>query len=73
MAGMSSSYKAEEQFPLGTRVRPNEVGMKTIKVLKNRSGCVVGYSRDGEACRVLWDGCRSPDTWGRQLLLKDLR
>lgn len=72
-AGMSSSYKAEEQFPLGTRVRLNEVGIGLVRNEGDRSGRVVGYSRDGEACRVLWDGLQSPQTWERQVLLKDPR
>lgn len=68
---MSSSYKAERQFPLGTRVQVEEGVMSMIGQKTQRSGFVVGYSRDGEACRVLWDGLQSPQTWERQALLKD--
>jgi hypothetical protein len=47
--------------------------MDLINVMKNRSGRVVGYSRDGEACRVLWDDRRTPHTWERQFLVVDPR
>lgn len=60
-------------MPTGLRVRLNEAGMRQTNVRKNRSGIVVGYTRDGAACRVLWDGHRVPQPWFFEYLIPDPR
>ena len=58
-------------FPIGTRVRLSEEGMRWNK--KDRTGRVVGYSRDYEALRIIWDGHKTAQTWGWKLVVVDRR
>lgn len=61
------------KFPKVMRVRLNEKGMEAVAVLKNRSGVVVGHTRDGAACLVRWDGRKRPTAWLHDFLTEDPR
>mgnify|MGYP001569572071 CR=1 FL=1 len=66
---MKPRSAAQRARPLGTRVRLNEEGMKRVSVLKNRLGLIAGYSRDGEAVWVQWDGQHATQPWWCWLLV----
>jgi hypothetical protein len=62
-----------QQLRKGIRVRLNEAGMQQTNVLKNRSGVIVGFTRDRQACRVRWDGRRVAQPWFFEYLIPDPR
>ena len=61
-------------FPIGTRVRLTEDGKRqTLPNQKARTGRVVGYSRDYEALRIIWDGHKTAQTWEWKFVVVDPR
>ena len=53
-------------FPKGCRVRLSAMGRLVAHHRReSRVGAVMGYCRDGDALRVLWDGYRAVQEWHR--------
>ena len=53
-------------FPKGCRVRLSAMGHLVARHRReSRVGAVMGYCRDGDALRVLWDGYRAVQEWHR--------
>jgi len=57
------------RFPLKSRVVMTEEGQKQFRVYANRSGVVVGYSRDNVLVRVLWNGNKDASNWSQNFLV----
>jgi len=51
---------ARAQFAVGDMVRLSALGWARSPRLRRRRGKVVGYSRTGNALRVIWEGSRTP-------------
>lgn len=53
---------AKELYRVGMRVRAREGTPAEVRGKPVRCGNVIGYSRDGDCVRVVWDGLRSAYT-----------
>jgi hypothetical protein len=56
-------------FPKGCRVRLSKaslnLGLTTLQRQRDRCGIVRGWSRDGDALMILWDGLWNNQRWHR--------
>ena len=54
-------------FSMGCRVRLSKLGLglTTLRRQRDRCGTVRGWTRDGEAVMILWDGLMQAQRWYR--------
>ncbi len=70
---MKARSELQQSFPIGTRVRLNEAGQGQVTKRWLRFGVIEGYSRDGEAVWIRWDGNATRQLWDCVLLVAEPR